>query len=367
MPLSVRPRRSRRCHAFVSLSSLVLGGFWAVATASGQQDDADASFDRTTDRASHLLTSRLPGKEAMSVLTSLEGEWEMVGTTHRPSDDAPAGSSFTARQTARWEIPDRVLKVEWLVVDGAGAVIGDGRSRIAYDEIASAVVNTYAGNDRDTRFSGSATLIDASDGVLEWRGHETRGLAASVNFEVTYLFPDPSTFTVDFIPTCVDGEVGPRPSRFTWTRSNSFLSAIPFVDRWMGAWSNATDATLESRIRFGPGRRSLVIESFPADRIDREAASLMETIWFDPRSRVLRYRGHRDDGSWMEGAVVVDVDSDGLLVDWRGVDRMGGDDSGRLRLSLVDRALMRAEIPGEDETSTEASGAIAAYDPEDAP
>ena len=367
MPWSVCPRRSRRGHAFVSLSSFLLVGFWAVAAASGHQDDAESSFDTTTDHTSDPRRSMLPGSEAMSVLTSLEGEWEMAGTTHRPSDDAPAGSSFTARQTARWEIPGRVLKVEWLVVDGDGAVIGDGRSRIEYDEIASAVVNTYAGSDRDTRFSGSATLIDASDGVLEWRGHETRGLAASVNFEVTYLFPDASTFTVDFIPTCVDGEGGPRPSRFTWTRSNSFLSAVPFVDRWMGEWSNVGDATMESRIRFGPGRRSLVIESFPSDRIDRDAASIMETIWFDPGSQRLRYRGHRDDGSWMEGEVVVDVDSDGLLVDWRGVDRMGGIDSGRLRLSMIDRALVRAAIPGEQEPSPEGPGTIAAYDLEDAP
>ena len=43
-------------------------------------------------------TSTLPGVEAMETLASLVGEWEMAGTTHRDTGEAPAGSGFAARR-----------------------------------------------------------------------------------------------------------------------------------------------------------------------------------------------------------------------------------------------------------------------------
>lgn len=308
-------------------------------------------------------TSTLPSAGAMGALSSLVGDWEMTGTTHRADLDEPAGSGFTATQTARWEIPGRTLRVDWVVLGSAGDVVGEGRGRIAYDDIASAIVNTYAGHDLDARFTGSATLIDASRGALEWRGHETRGLSASVNFEVSYLFPDASTFVVDFIPTCVDGELGPRPSRFTWRRRNAFLSSLPSVERLVGDWTIENDSGVEpalrTRGRFGPGRRSLVLESLPPVGAESAEPVLLETIWFDPASERVRYRAHRHDGGWMEGDVVGEDDGT-LVVDWRGVDRFGEPESGRMTLATSGRRLVRAADDPAD-GAIGATGIVASY------
>lgn len=314
-------------------------------------------------------TSTLPGVEAMETLASLVGEWEMAGTTHRDTGEAPAGSGFAARQTARWEIPGKVLRVDWTLVDAQGAILGDGRSRITYDDFASAIVNTYTGRDRETTFSGSATLIDADRGALEWRGHETRGMAASVNFEVTYLFPDASTCVVDFIPTCVDGELGPRPSRFTWRRRNPFLSTVSFAERLIGTWSPTSGGSVESRIGFGPGRRSLVIESTAAPGGGSAAAAMLETIWFDPGSERILYRGHAADGAWMEGTVDADADREVLLVRWRGVDRHGAAASGGVRIARADAGVVREDVEWPLESSFEGGepGAVASHADEDLP
>ena len=361
-PVLPRHRRTMATCAATLLFGLAFEG--ATNAAMGRQVASDDTVSDPVVTGTESIEQAdpfprgLPGPEAMDALAPLVGEWQMAGTTHRATDDAPTGSAFTATQTARWEIPGRVLRVDWTVMDGGGATLGDGRSRIAYDEFASAIVNTYAGRDLDTTFSGSATLIDAGGGALEWRGHETRGMAASVNFEVTYLFPDASTCVVDFIPTCVDGELGPRPSRFTWERRNPFLSEIPFAERLVGVWPNGDDSATTSRIRFGPGRRSLLVESTSSMAAGEMPATMVETLWFDPRSERIQYHGHRADGAWMRGTAVVEPGEDVVAVQWQGVDRFGEPIAGDIRMFVSDASLVRetvGEVIDSDATETVAS------------
>ncbi len=358
------PRHRRMVATSAAVVAIGLASEVAMNAAMGWQMASDGAVldpvvagTESTEQADPTPRA-LPGPEAMDALAPLVGEWQMAGTTHRTTDDEPTGSAFTATQTARWEVPGRVLRVDWTVMDGEGATLGDGRSRITYDEFASAIVNTYAGRDLDTTFSGSATLIDAGGGALEWRGHETRGMAASVNFEVTYLFPDASTCVVDFIPTCVDGELGPRPSRFTWERRNPFLSQVPFAERLVGVWPSEDDSAITSRIRFGPGRRSLLVESSSSIAADATPATMVEILWFDPSSERIHYRGHQADGAWMRGTAVIEPNEDALAIRWRGVDRFGESISGNVRILVSEARLIReadVETDESDVTETVAS------------
>ncbi|MEE2972688.1 MAG: hypothetical protein VX672_06150, partial [Planctomycetota bacterium] len=149
----------------------------------------------------------LPGPETIERLAPLVGDWSMTGVTAEGQEGIVGGLPFTAQQRVEW-IDDRsALSVVWSVALEDGTTLAEGRGRIGWDEIAEAVVNTYRGEDSGRRFTGSATLIaaEADDALFDWRGHETAGTSSSVNFEVTYIFPDADTCLVDFIPTCIDG------------------------------------------------------------------------------------------------------------------------------------------------------------------
>lgn len=241
----------------------------------------------------------LPTAESMSSLAGLAGRWTL--------DLSPA-AGLSARQTVVWNEPTASIEVEWSTTDAAGTVVAEGRGRIAWDDIAGAVVNTYAGRDGERRFSGSATLIALEGSVSDWRGHETRGSGSSVNFEVTYDLRDPDIFVVDFIPTCIDGLDNLSPVRFAWNRLDPFVEALPNADELAGDWELASgghpgmlDGTTMSVGR-GAGGRSLVFVLREPDRGGLPGAIMAtELIWLDPETGLLHDRYHSVDGMVMDG------------------------------------------------------------------
>ena len=252
----------------------------------------------------------LPGLEAVTDLGTLVGEWSMSGLAGKGSEENSAGRMFRARQSIQWIEPGRSLGVVWSVMLEDGSVITSGRGRINWDDIAGAVVNTYRGEEDGRPFTGSATLIAASDGVFDWRGHETFGTSESVNFEVTYAFPNDDLCTVDFIPTCVDGDVELDPARFSWSRVNPFQEAMPFASDLLGDWallSGGSDFIPDGSrmaIRSGRGGRSLsFVVSEPGENGDFIGT---EILWLDDATGDLGIRMIASDGSVRVGAPSID-------------------------------------------------------------
>lgn len=275
-PLVDRLRGTARGAAVASIV-----GFGVTSAPGSIQDDAAA----------------LPTAAAMASLERMTGEWTFEGK----AGDVP----YVASQTVTWNEARTALEVNWTLVDEAGRELAGGRGRISWDDIAGAVVNTFAGRDGDRGFTGSATLIAADGAVTDWRGHETRGTSESVNFEVTYDLRETGRLVVDFIPTCIDGSGVTDPVRFAWTRLDPFAKALPNVDELSGEWilqsggtENVPDGCTMSVARAAGGLSLGLIMREPG-----EGGRVLGTefIWLDEASGSLRDRFMSSDGTMMTG------------------------------------------------------------------
>jgi hypothetical protein len=231
--------------------------------------------------------ARLPGAQAMAAFEPLVGRWTLDADD---LDDLEGGDGSVTTQTVTWNDDRSAIIVDWSTVTPTGDQLAGGRGRIIYDEIAGAVLNTYAGRDGDRPFSGSATLIGVEGAVSDWRGHETRGSGESVNFEVTYDLRDPDRFVVDFIPTCIDGLDDLQPVRFAWTRVDPFLEVVPNADDLGGEWvlrEGGTDGMPDGcrmSVERAAGGRSLAFLIREPIREPGDAGAILgtELLWFDP-------------------------------------------------------------------------------------
>lgn len=269
-----RVSRSVRLQAarLLVVCGLALPASSLVATPIAGQDDG--------------IAAPLPGADAMAGLASLAGRWTL---------EIPDGAGMRAEQTVEWDEAESLLRVEWNTTDGTGRTLAQGRGRIGWDDIAGAVVNTYAGRDGDRRFSGSATLIAIDGAVSDWRGHETRGSGGSVNFEVTYDLRDDASFVVDFIPTCLDGLETLAPVRFAWSRVDPFVEALPNADELAGEWElvsggrpDLPNGTTMSVSRGSGGRSLVFLTKEPGRIVDGVVVPGLimgvEQIWLDPET-----------------------------------------------------------------------------------
>ena len=316
----------------------------------------------------------LPGLEAMQGLDRFVGQWAMEGITDEGRASMPGGVEFTAKQSVWWVEPGRSLAVEWNVRLTDGAEVSSGRGRITYDEAAGAVLNIYSGRDRGRPFTGSATLIGFDGSALDWRGHETSGTGASVNFEVTYQSADRDSWIVDFIPTCIDGSGGPQPGRFIWSRTNPFIERLEMapglIGIWDGTWQDAMGSTVLSTLEItaGPGERSLRLRK--TDEVDGVVRVVGdEIIWFDAGSERIRSRFLGADGLVTGGVVTLEESLDGrshLRCAWSGTDESGRPRSGIAKLELVDDLLSigyeALEIDGRALDMTERGALERQYD-----
>jgi hypothetical protein len=277
----------------------------------------------------------LPGNAAMQALGRFVGEWRMEGITTEGRAAIPGGQGFSARQSVKWIDAGRSLGISWTVTMDDGAEVSMGRSRIGLDEMAGAVLNVYSGREGGRPFTGSATMI-AFDGVaFDWRGHETSGSGASVNYEVTYLTSTTDAWVVDFIPTCIDGTAGPVPGRFTWERVNPFTERLGMATELMGDWTGTFQdhqgrtvvSTME--ITPGPGTRSLRMQV--TDEVDGVRTLVGdENVWFDAAAETIQSSYFGADGIVVTGTMTL-VDRDGRSVlrdDWSGSDEFGTPRSG---------------------------------------
>ncbi|MDG2133046.1 MAG: hypothetical protein P8J88_06110 [Phycisphaerales bacterium] len=289
----------------------------------------------------------LPGLEAMEGLDRFVGEWEMEGITDEGRASMPGGVEFTAEQSVWWVEPGRSLAVEWDVTLKDGTKVSSGRGRITYDEAAGAVLNIYSGRDRGRPFTGSATLIGFDGAALDWRGHETSGTGASVNYEVTYQSADRDAWVVDFIPTCIDGSGGPQPGRFVWNRTNPFIERLEIapgmIGVWDGAWQDAMGRTVLASLEItaGPGERSLRLRS--TDEVDGVVRVVGdEIVWFDAASEQIRSRFLGGDGLVIGGVITLEKSLEGspyLRSAWSGTDESGRPRSGIMKIELLDDRL----------------------------
>ena len=289
----------------------------------------------------------LPGLEAMEGLDRFIGKWEMEGITDEGRAALPGGVEFTAEQSVWWIEPGRSLAVEWNVMLGDGVEVSSGRGRITWDEAAGAVLNIYSGRDRGRPFTGSATLIGFDGAALDWRGHETSGTGASVNYEVTYQSADRDSWVVDFIPTCIDGSGGPQPGRFIWSRTNPFVERLEIAPEligvWDGTWQDTMGRTVLSTLEIaaGPGERSLRLRS--TDEVDGVVRVVGdEIIWLDAGPERIRTRFLGADGLVTGGVMTLESSLDGqsyLRSAWSGTDESGRPRSGVAKIDLVDDRL----------------------------
>ncbi len=284
----------------------------------------------------------LPGSEAMSAFEPLVGRWTLNADVTEAADAADARTITT--QSVVWNDDRTAITVEWSTMSDGGDVLAGGRGRIAFDEIAGAVLNTYAGRDGDRPFSGSATLIAVDGAVSDWRGHETRGSGESVNFEVTYDLRDPDRFVVDFIPTCIDGLDDLQPARFAWSRIDPFLEIVPNASALCGDWllreggNDGMPNGCRMSVERAAGGRSLAF----LIREPGDAGALLgtELLWFDPES------GLHDvfldpAGNVMRGEVIMVIEEMPIIhVRWR--QEIPGEPSMRIttRMRLVEDELL---------------------------
>lgn len=289
----------------------------------------------------------LPGVEAMQGLDRFVGEWAMEGVTDEGRVSLPGGVDFTAAQSVWWIEPGRSLAVEWNVTLADGSEVSSGRGRITYDEAAGAVLNIYSGRDRGRPFTGSATLIGFDGSALDWRGHETSGTGASVNYEVTYQSADRDSWVVDFIPTCIDGSGGPQPGRFIWSRANPFLERLEMapglIGIWDGTWQDAMGRTVLSTLEIAAGPGELSLRLRKTDEVDGVVEVVGdEIIWFDGGSERIRSRFLGADGLVTAGVMTLEESLDGrsyLRSTWSGTDESGRPRSGVATIHLRDGRL----------------------------
>ena len=258
-----------------------------------------------TARQSSANAQEMPGEEAMISLAAFIGDWQFQGVAHSGIDGVRPGELFMARQTVRWKVPMEELAIEWQIFSEGGVAISMGRARMRWDDIAGAILNTYAGEDGTKSFKGVATLIGVNGGDFDWRGHESSGTGESLNYETTYALLDTDRWQIDFIPTCADDTVL-EPMQFTWERANAFKRSIgefaSVVGKWTRMYQDASGRTVLStlNIGWGPGERALLMAM--QDEVDGEKTfQAAEMLFHDPvstriRSRFIGARGSTGDG-----------------------------------------------------------------------
>ena len=301
-----RVRATRAASARNVVRHLLLGVFASL----GVLASSSAVVAAPQDEASPSL----PGTEAMAAFEPLIGRWTLEA-------ESEGGDGTITEQTVVWNEDRTAISVEWSTITDTGETLAGGRGRIIYDDIAGAVLNTYAGRDGDRPFSGSATLTAIDGPVSDWRGHETRGSGRSVNFEVTYDLRDPDRFVVDFIPTCIDGLDDLQPVRFAWTRIDPFLEMVPNADDLAGDWvlreggNDAMPNGCRMSVERAAGGRSL---AFLIREPGADGALLgTELLWFDPESGLHDLFLDPTGGISKGAATMVFEEQPILYVEWR--------------------------------------------------
>lgn len=236
-----------------------------------------------------MAGDEVPGEEAMESLGAFVGDWQFTGTTQEGIPGIDAGMSFTTFQKVQWTVPMKELSIDWTMKAQNGTTFGSGRSRVRWDDFAEAILNTYMGTEGFTSFKGVATLIGVDGVNFDWRGHESSGTGASLNYELSYKLSGGQNWLVDFVPTCTDAE-NIEPARFTWSRTNDFKYAIGSFADMVGNWtmiSEAEDGTTTINtmdISWGPGERALVVNH--ARTVDGEMVPMgMEVMFLNPEDK----------------------------------------------------------------------------------
>lgn len=241
-----------------------------------------------------LAAEELPGPEAFAHMSDFVGDWHFSGVASSGISGVEPGERFIARQSVRWAVPMKELAIEWHIHTDSGKEFSSGRSRLRWDEIAGAILNTYAGEDGGRSFRGVATLIGMNGNDFDWRGHESSGTGESLNYETTYELTDSDHWQVDFIPTCADDTII-EPLRFVWERTNEFKRSLDgfagLVGKWSRLYQDASGATVIStlNVAWGPGDRSLLM----AKRNDvdgKETFVGAEILFQDPVSKRIHSR-----------------------------------------------------------------------------
>ena len=300
--------------------------------------------------SSVTIAEDLPGSDAIGKLNEFVGDWHFDGVTLDGVPGVQGGEPFRATQTVRWVVPNEELGIEWTLSTTSGQQFSAGRSRIRWDDISGAILNTYAGTDGDQAYRGVATLIGIKGIDLDWRGHESSGTGASLNYETTFAMSDGDHWRVDFIPTCADDSVL-EPMRFVWERDNEFKKAIGEFAGIIGEWSrvfqdNRGRTVMGSlEIAWGPGERSILIghwETLDEKRSFRAA----EVIFMDPVSKTVqsRYVG----AAGMVGTGVFRNDStDGTFTStcaYASTDAMGESISASIEFALEETSLKQTLV-----------------------
>jgi len=291
---------------------------------------------------------QLPASDAMAELGAFIGDWHFQGIATSGIDGVPPGERFMARQTVRWEVPMEELAIEWQIFSEGGVAISSGRARMRWDDIAGAILNTYAGQDGTRSFKGVATLIGMDGGDFDWRGHESSGTGESLNYETTYALADADHWRIDFIPTCADDTVL-EPLQFTWKRTNDFKRSLgefaKVVGKWTRMYQDSAGRTVLStlNIGWGPGERGLLLAM--QDEVDGEKSfQTAEMLFHDPLTGRIRSRFIGARGSTGDGRFEFDVENGNAFALNRcsGVNDMGEDFVCLYRLQVEGDTLTRS-------------------------
>lgn len=255
--------------------------------------------------SSLAVADDLPGADAIGELAGFVGDWHFEGVALEGFEGIDGGEAFRATQTVRWVVPHKELGIEWTLVTASGHQFSSGRSRIRWDDISGAVLNTYAGVDGDQSYRGVSTLIGMKGIDFDWRGHESAGTGSSLNYETTFALSDGDHWRVDFIPTCADDSLL-EPMRFVWERDNEFKKALgeyaSIVGEWSRVYQDEQDRTVLRRIEiaWGPGERSLLIGSWDVIG-DSKVFRGAEVIYLDPQSDMISGRMVAANGATWSG------------------------------------------------------------------
>ena len=296
---------------------------------------------------SQAIADELPGPEIFSELNGFVGDWHFQGVASTGIDGVMPGEPFMARQSVRWKVPMQELAIEWHIQSEGGVEFSSGRSRMRWDDIAGAILNTYAGEDGGRSFKGVATLIGSNGADFDWRGHESSGTGESLNYETTYALFGDGQWRVDFIPTCADDTVL-EPMQFVWERTNEFKQSIgefaSLVGQWSRMYQDNSGRTVISTLNvgWGPGDRALLFAM--QDDIDGEKTfQAAEMLFHDPVSKRIRSRFIGATGSTGDGRFEFDMVDGNVLALNRcsGVNDMGEDFVCLFSIEVEDEMLTR--------------------------
>lgn len=294
----------------------------------------------------------MPGADVISRMGEFVGDWNFQGVTSKGIDGVAGGVPFTATQTVQWVVPMKVLSVDWEMYTNDGIRFSSGRSQIRWDDIAEAVLNTYAGQDGGRSFKGVSTLIASDRGNFDWRGHESSGSGESLNYETTYRIVGGDRWQVDFIPTCADNTVI-ETMRFEWERNNEFKMALgPFagiVGTWSGLHQDADGRTVISSVgvEWGPGDHALLV----AVREDVDGQSILtgvDMIYRDDNTQAIQTRFVGARGLVAEGVFEIDLNQSSEMIvaeaSWSGIDAIGQRVEMRRRLEISGNQMIQKTL-----------------------